>query len=543
MAVTQEVIVGQLTAVDNTQVAFNSIQRNAKKTQQAAGQLNQQFRMLRGGAGQLGHQVQDVAVQLQMGTNAMIVLGQQGGQIASLFGPKGAMVGAFISVAAALGMSLAPRLMGVTRNFEDLEDKIKTTATAFGELTEKQRQALIAQEKLEKIKLAQEQLELKKELNETNATLDVYQKRLDAANARLEQSRGNNRAAAATVDSLTEKIETLTLEQALYEGALETTTRQQELSEEAIQALITGNDDLSRSLKNAEGMTDALRKAEAKRFEQLLAAEDKLLGIGGSEDERAQNKLTALEKSLGTEIEAIRIAEEQKRQVVQEAFDRQLIDWQKAQDLRAQIAQASSEAIQKSMLMSMQAVVSTTSQQVNQLAGFFDEASGIGKAFFVVSQALAAADAVIKGYQSAAAIRTAYANMAVFAAKTPAGLAMVPSLIAAGNLQGTMAIAMGFATAGAIMGQTLASFEGGGMIPNGPRAGGIDGRGGRMAIVHPNEKITDMRRGGGGQAVNISFNIQANDTRGFDQLLMQRRGMIVSMVNKAVNNRGRRSLT
>lgn len=537
MAVTQEVVVGNLTAVDNTQVAFNSVQKNAKKTAAASKHLNQQFRFLRGGAGQMGHQIQDVAVQLQMGTNAMVVLGQQGGQIASLFGPKGALVGAFISVAAAVGMSLAPRLLGVTRNFEDLEDKIKSTATAFGELTEKQRQALIAQEKLEKIKLAQEQLELKKELNETNATLDVYQKRLDAANARLKRSRGNNRAAAATVDSLTKKIETLTLEQALYEGALETTTRQQELSEEAIQALIGGNDDLSKSLKNAEGMTDALRKAEAKRFEQLLAAEDKLLGIGGSEDERVQNKLTALEKSLVTEIEAIRIAEEQKRQVVQEALDRGLIDWQKAQDIRAQIAQASSEAIQKSMLMSMQTVVSSTSQQVNQLAGFFDEASAIGKAFFVVSQALAAADAVIKGFQTAAAIRVAYANMAAMAGPG------APAILAAGEAHAAMAVGIGVATAAAIAGQTLASFEGGGMIPNGPRAGGIDGRGGRMAIVHPNEKITDLNRGEGAKSVNINFNIQANDARGFDELLMQRRGMIVSMVNKAVNNRGRRSLT
>ena len=64
-----------------------------------------------------------------------------------------------------------------------------------------------------------------------------------------------------------------------------------------------------------------------------------------------------------------------------------------------------------------------------------------------------------------------------------------------------------------------------------------------MAIVHPNEKITDLNRGEGAKSVNIRFNIHAHDARGFDELLMQRRGMIVSMVNKAVNNRGRRSLT
>ena len=42
------------------------------------------------------------------------------------------------------------------------------------------------------------------------------------------------------------------------------------------------------------------------------------------------------------------------------------------------------------------------------------------------------------------------------------------------------------------------SFEGGGFTGSGPRVGGIDGRGGFPAIVHPDERIIDMRRGGAG---------------------------------------------
>jgi hypothetical protein len=53
---------------------------------------------MRGMFGQLGHQVQDVAVQMQMGTDAMLVFGQQGSQIASLLGPWGSIAGAAISV-------------------------------------------------------------------------------------------------------------------------------------------------------------------------------------------------------------------------------------------------------------------------------------------------------------------------------------------------------------------------------------------------------------------------------------------------------------
>ena len=57
---------------------------------------------------QLGFQIQDVAVQLQMGTNAMTILSQQGSQVASVFGPGGAVIGAFIAVVGAIGGALLP---------------------------------------------------------------------------------------------------------------------------------------------------------------------------------------------------------------------------------------------------------------------------------------------------------------------------------------------------------------------------------------------------------------------------------------------------
>lgn len=41
----------------------------------------------------------------------------------------------------------------------------------------------------------------------------------------------------------------------------------------------------------------------------------------------------------------------------------------------------------------------------------------------------------------------------------------------------------------------IGSFEGGGYIPDGPRIGGQDGRGGRLAMVHPDESIIDHKKG------------------------------------------------
>lgn len=61
------------------------------------------FRDLRGTAQNAGWQLQDVAVQLQMGTSGFVVFSQQASQFVSAFGPGGAVLGAVIAVAGALG--------------------------------------------------------------------------------------------------------------------------------------------------------------------------------------------------------------------------------------------------------------------------------------------------------------------------------------------------------------------------------------------------------------------------------------------------------
>jgi hypothetical protein len=56
----------------------------------------------------------------------------------------------------------------------------------------------------------------------------------------------------------------------------------------------------------------------------------------------------------------------------------------------------------------------------------------------------------------------------------------------------------------------------------------------QAATVIPNDQISGP--------VNVNFNITANDTRGFDQLLQQRRGQIVGIINQAMNDRGQRAI-
>ena len=83
--------------------------------------------------------------------------------------------------------------------------------------------------------------------------------------------------------------------------------------------------------------------------------------------------------------------------------------------------------------------------------------------------------------------------------------------------------------------------EGGGFTGFGSRTGGVDGRGGFPAILHPNETVIDHRRGGrGGMPINITYNIQAFDSRDTLQAITENAPTISAIIETEFNRRGRR---
>ena len=105
------------------------------------------------------------------------------------------------------------------------------------------------------------------------------------------------------------------------------------------------------------------------------------------------------------------------------------------------------------------------SEQSNLLAG----AGKHSKKLFKIQKAASIATAVIKTYEGA--------QMAMGAYPPPINFAMAAATVAAG-----------MANVAAIKAQ---SFDGGGFTGNGARAGGVDGKGGFNAILHPNETVID----------------------------------------------------
>ncbi len=103
---------------------------------------------------QLGYQFQDIAIQAQAGTNALVIMGQQGSQILSIFGPMGAIAGMILAIASAMGTALLPNLFDSTNATEDLEKAQK----ALGEvLTENSDGVYVLSEKLAKLAKENEQ--------------------------------------------------------------------------------------------------------------------------------------------------------------------------------------------------------------------------------------------------------------------------------------------------------------------------------------------------------------------------------------------------
>ena len=83
------------------------------------------------GLQQAGYQVNDFIVQVASGQNALVAFGQQGSQLAGIFGTGGAVVGAVIAAVAALG-NLAYQAYMAQEGIKTLEDALSDLGDALG---------------------------------------------------------------------------------------------------------------------------------------------------------------------------------------------------------------------------------------------------------------------------------------------------------------------------------------------------------------------------------------------------------------------------
>ncbi len=97
--------------------------------------LTKSLRLQKGAMQQVGFQVQDFAVQIAGGTSAVVAFGQQGSQLAGIFGPGGAVAGALIAVGALIGTVFSSGSDEAQESIDELIEKIE-------ELGDKERELL-----------------------------------------------------------------------------------------------------------------------------------------------------------------------------------------------------------------------------------------------------------------------------------------------------------------------------------------------------------------------------------------------------------------
>ena len=92
--------------------------------------------------------------------------------------------------------------------------------------------------------------------------------------------------------------------------------------------------------------------------------------------------------------------------------------------------------------------------------------------------------------------------------------------------------------------------SGGGGIPFMAKGGAVSKgkpvvvgeRGAELFVPNSSGQIQQNARGTGGGAVTVNFNIEAIDSSSFSNVLVENRGMITSIINNALNEKGRREL-
>lgn len=199
--------------------ALSQIEKSAKSTDAGVQKLNTTMtatatsvKAATGGlrnmsaiGGQLGYQLQDIAVQAQMGVSAFTILGQQGSQVASVFGPTGAMVGAIIAVGAALlGMASASGTAG--ESIDELAKKADSLGQAQIEDAINKANIELDKEQRALIKVTEEAQRLERGQKALGLTTGIYAVKLTELKAEQEAQSDVVNQLIGNIDRLTASL-------------------------------------------------------------------------------------------------------------------------------------------------------------------------------------------------------------------------------------------------------------------------------------------------------------------------------------------------
>tara|TARA_R100001443_G_C3359418_1_gene178729 strand:+ start:573 stop:2525 length:1953 start_codon:yes stop_codon:yes gene_type:complete len=147
--------------------------------------------------------------------------------------------------------------------------------------------------------------------------------------------------------------------------------------------------------------------------------------------------------------------------------------------------------------------------------------SGMNKTAFAAFKAVRIAEATIDTYRAATAAFAKFGGFPLGALAAAASVAKGLALVA--QIKST-------------------NFRQGGGSVNKNQAYMVGETGPEMFVPSGSGKIVPNNKVGNSQPVTVNFNINTVDARGFNELLVNSRGVIINMINSAVNEKGRMAI-
>lgn len=456
---------------------------------------------------QAGYQVGDFAVQVANGTSRMQAFGQQAPQLLQIFGPLGAAAGAAVAIFAAYSVAAekaskstsnlqaAMKSLGdMASTYQDKFDMLRfgvdtaAEATAFAELT----------------RLTKEYNDLREEYRNTDS--------LGRRQAIAEEANDIKAQIAGQKNILNE----LEAKRKSYEDAL--LINKQMLSVELAHARIAG--ELAQYAKDSnaayrqyyQSRIAAAQMADREERRLLIEYHGEQLRVMGETQATALRDVATLKKAYA-EYYASRIMGEQM------AYPKSTLKGGRSagiggpthqelvrNDPRVQLAYSQMEiedAAYKKALANAKALKNVVSQKLSpELKRAADLGQSVGQSF---------ENAMMSAVKGTMSVRDAFRAMAVDI------ISELYRVFVVKRITGFITDAVSMAALPTNKPNTgtlgLPSFAGGGYTGSGSRSGGMDGKGGFMAMLHPNESVIDHTKGGSGQIVvnqtiNVSTGVQ-----------------------------------
>ena len=422
----------------------------------------------------------------------------------------GAIVSGIFSVTSAMADAL-PTIVGFTQSLGEGLARL-LYGTNDQDLVGQMDLLIVKQQELAAVSMRMQQSGSPERAAALQADIDAAQANVEALlNQRLEAG-----FAAAAIKQQTTETKTLTTATGeLTTAAEKETIAKAAAKEESKSAAAALKAEKAATTELLKAQADAVKQAEASQAfrdqqQQRLGSADPMVGAQQAhakelEELRLLNAAKLIEDSryLDLKGQAERAHAEQMMILQEENF--------RAQSYGNELLMASLDQLQQGATDAFVGILtgaSNSREAVQQLASsILNEAVGA-----LVEMGIAQVKSIIMGQaaQTAATATSVAAGAATAAAWTPAAAAASIASFGGAAASGLASMASAIP---AMIG--LLSFEGGGFTGTGSRSGGMDGKGGFMAMVHPNETIIDHTKGqsAGGSGVTVNV-IQSSEKAG-----------------------------